>query len=143
MGFMPTSNRSPRQQSEYNISFNPKFVTPLLHMSCWQYVSLFFFFFLFLGSNITFESLSSFSIFLYPFTMAIGLIGFWVWLKCSLGVWCGGWWQLGPWPIWLNQGHLVFFGFLCEEHEDFPFGFLGYQTLNEDESFFWLSLLIF
>ena len=30
----------------------------------------------------------------------------------------------------------MFFGFLCEEHEDFPFGFLGYQTLNEDEDFF-------
>ena len=37
--------------------------------------------------------------------------------------------------MWLNQGHWVFFGFLCEEHEDFPFGFLGYQTLNEDENF--------
>ena len=138
MGFTSTNNRSPRQLSEYNISFNPKFITPLLHVSSRQYVSLFFFFFffLFLGSNLTFESLSSFSIFLYPFTMAIRLTGFWVWLKCLLGVWCGSWWQLGPWLIWLNQGHWVFFGFLCEELEDFPFGFLSYQTLNEDEIFF-------
>ena len=33
----------------------------------------------------------------------------------------------------------MFFGFLCEEHENFPFGFLGYQTLNEKETLFSFS----
>ena len=44
--------------------------------------------------------------------------------------------RFGPWLMLSNQGHWVFFRFLCEEHEDFPFGFLGCRTLNGDETLF-------
>ena len=67
----------------------------------------------------------------------------WILGVAEVGIWRLMWWlmailckRFGPWLMWLNQGHWVFFGFLCKEHEDFPFGFLGIQTLNGDETLF-------
>ena len=76
-------------ESEYNISFNPKFYYTSVTRELLTICLSFSFFFLFHRSNLTLSlSFSQYFLFFIFLQWQLGS-GFWVWFKCSSGVWCG------------------------------------------------------